>query len=248
MKKTVMGIALIVLALFILFKDSLGLSGIPFWPLCWGLGFGILAIDSLLEKSWYGAIFLGVLSFAGFNKIFGWLDVSFWTLLVVTILLMIGLKLILNPKMNLVYISTKGKSKSKADKIKTEVIDGVFSEHSDEHHDGASEISRDSGSDTVFGSNTRYINGDFVDTGGDIVFASSNLYFDNATIIGDKAVYSGDAVFSTVKLFVPKHWKVTFSGDKVFSSIKCPSSGQPTDKTLELTGDFVFSNVEVHYI
>jgi hypothetical protein len=83
---------------------------------------------------------------------------------------------------------------------------------------------------------------------GNIVFSGTSLYFANATILGDKAFYSGDAVFSNVKLYVPKDWNVEFAGDKVFSSIKTYPSPNPSGKTLVITGDYVFSNLEVFYI
>jgi hypothetical protein len=45
-----------------------------------------------------------------------------------------------------------------------------------------------------------------------------------------------------------KDWNVEFAGDKVFSSIKTYPSPNPSGKTLVITGDYVFSNLEVFYI
>lgn len=83
---------------------------------------------------------------------------------------------------------------------------------------------------------------------GDVVFSSASIYFDNALINGDKATYSGDAVFSSVKLYVPESWRVEMVGDRVFSGINLQPSGHPSEKTLVVTGDFVFSSLTVIYI
>ncbi|MHC5879225.1 hypothetical protein ACYT69_09895, partial [Streptococcus pyogenes] len=76
-----------------------------------------------------------------------------------------------------------------------DTIDGTFSSNND--------------SDTVFGNTTRYINDEnLTRVGGDVVFSGTSIYFANATILGDQAIYSGDAVFSSIKLYVPKDWHV----------------------------------------
>ena len=105
------------------------------------------------------------------------------------------------------------------------------------------------GNDTVFGNSTRYINDEnLTKVTGNLVFSGSSIYFANATIQGGEAIYSGDAVFSNVKLFVPKDWNVEFAGERVFSSIKTYPNHNPGGKTLVITGEYVFSNLEVFYI
>lgn len=103
--------------------------------------------------------------------------------------------------------------------------------------------------DTIFRSGTRYVTDeDLVDLSGDVVFGSSSIYVDNATMLGDKATYSGDTVFSSVRLYVPKNWRVDFTGERVFSSVTIRPNPSETTKTLIITGDVVFSSFEVIYI
>ncbi|KXT77685.1 hypothetical protein [Streptococcus sp. DD13] len=81
-----------------------------------------------------------------------------------------------------------------------------------------------------------------------MVFGSKCLYFDQAVMLGDQATYSGDAVFSTVKLYVPRQWAVDYVGDKILSSIKIVGAPTTSEKQLLVTGDLVFSSMEIHYI
>lgn len=226
MKKKFMGLGLIALALLILFKDALGLSNIPFWPTVGAVGFGMLAFNNLLEGEWVGTAVLGVISLSCANSIFNWFDISFGTLLLVAILLGIGFNMVFKPR-----------------RFKF-VFNGKTRKYS-HHGNGFSS----SGSDTVFGNTTRYVNDDnFIDLDGDLIFSGTSIYFDNAVILGDTATYSGDAIFSRVKLYVPQNWKVEFTGERIFSTIDAKPSGAPTDKTLVVTGDYIFSRLMIYYI
>lgn len=230
MKKTLSGFALVGLALFILFKDTLGLGDLPLWPTAGAIGFGILALHNLFDGEWVGAGVLGVLSFYFTNSIFDWFDISLGTLILVAVLLGIGFSMIFKPKRHSAFITINGKSMG------------------DDIDDTGTKKSQSTG-DTIFGSAARYVNDDhFVEVGGDVIFSGNSIYFDNATILGDAATYSGDAVFSRVKLYVPRNWKVEFTGDRVFSIIDAKPSGEMTDKTLFVTGDYVFSQLTVTYI
>lgn len=231
MKKTLLGLGLIGLAFVILFKDLIGLEGLPLWPMAGAIGFGILALNNLFDGEWVGAGVLGVLSFSCINSIFDWFEISLGTLILVAVLLGIGFSMILKPKKNRIIINGKP------------LGDYIHEQKSDTLGKG------ESNGDTVFGNATRYVNDDnFIDVGGNVVFSGNAIYFDNATILGDVATYSGDAVFSRVTLYVPKNWKVEFTGDRVFSTLDVRPSGELTDKTLMITGDYVFSRLMVVYI
>ena len=223
MKKTLLGLAFIALAVLVLLKETLGLGTLPFWPLIWTAVFVGLTLKSLCQKHWYHGIMFGLLTLVMLNSIYHWVEVSFWTHVLVGGLLLSGLNLLFGPSQNVFF--WKGSS-------------GV------EQHDSASP-----GADLVFASGTRYVTDDnFVAIGGDVVFSSVSLYFDQATMSGDTATYSGDAVFSSVQLFVPKNWQVELTGDRVFSLVTANASGQATDKTLIISGNYVFSRLVVYYV
>ena len=229
MKKTLLGAGLILLAAYILFRDAFlwPTWGLPLWTLIFVLGFGYGAVQNVLRRNYTSAYVCGVIALIILERHYGWLNVGTGTLVLAAILAGIGLGMIFKP----VMFRFDYKFNSEGDQI----VGGDFV--------------GEKGNDTVFGNSTRYINDEnLTKVTGNLVFSGSSIYFANATIQGGEAIYSGDAVFSNVKLFVPKDWNVEFAGVRVFSSIKTYPNHNPGGKTLVITGEYVFSNLEVFYI
>ena len=229
MKKSLLGAGFILLAVYILFRDAFlwPTWGLPLWTLLFVLGFGYGAVQNALRRNYTSAYVCGVIALIILERHYGWLNVGTGTLVLAAVLAGIGLGMIFKP----VMFRFDYKFNSEGDQI----VGGDFV--------------GEKGNDTVFGNSTRYINDEnLTKVTGNLVFSGSSIYFANATILGDKAFYSGDAVFSNVKLFVPKDWNVEFAGERVFSSIKTYPNHNPGGKTLVITGEYVFSNLEVFYI
>ena len=229
MKKTLLGAGFILLAVYILFRDAFlwPTWGLPLWTLLFVLGFGYGAVQNALRRNYTSAYVCGVIALIILERHYGWLNVGTGTLVLAAVLAGIGLGMIFKP----VMFRFDYKFNSEGDQI----VGGDFV--------------GEKGNDTVFGNSTRYINDEnLTKVTGNLVFSGSSIYFANATIQGGEAIYSGDAVFSNVKLFVPKDWNVEFAGVRVFSSIKTYPNHNPGGKTLVITGEYVFSNLEVFYI
>ena len=229
MKKTLLGAGLILLAVYILFRDAFlwPTWGLPLWTLLFVLGFGYGAVQNALRRNYTSAYVCGVIALIVLERHYGWLSVGTGTLVLAAILAGIGLGMIFKP---VLYR-----------------FDFKFDGERDQIFEG--DVVGEKGNDTVFGNSTRYINDEnLTRVTGNLVFSGTSLYFANATILGEQAIYSGDAVFSNVKLYVPKDWNVEFAGERVFSSIKTYPMHNPGGKTLVITGEYVFSNLEVFYI
>lgn len=100
MKKTLLGLAFIALAVLVLLKETLGLGALPFWPLIWTAVFVGLTLKSLFQKHWYHGILFGLLTLVMLNSIYHWVEVSFWTLVLVGGLLLFGFNLLFAPSQN----------------------------------------------------------------------------------------------------------------------------------------------------
>ncbi|MFC3927327.1 hypothetical protein ACVR05_05225 [Streptococcus caprae] len=231
MKKTLIGLGLIALAGYLLFGGSFNLPhlGISLWLLIFVVGFGLATLQNLLRKDWTSSYVCGVITFILLNHHFDWLKVSTGVFIFAAVLAGVGLQILFRPLNSTITIKGKG------------IHEYIGSEKK-------SSAKKASGADTVFGSNTRYVNGDVTEVGGDVVFGSSILYFDNAHLPLGHATFSGDAVFSSVKLYVPRDWTVEFTGDRVFSSVKLDPSYTAATNKLYVTGDLVFSSLVVEYI
>lgn len=218
MKKYILGIALLVLAGFVLFQEALPDLGISSWSLVWIVGVGYFFISSLVNRGVTSSVIFGLWLFILLNNEFSWLKISNRNFFLAGVLILIAVKLIFKPK----------------------TISSHFS-ISKEGFIGKRE--------TAFGSSTRYINDDnFVHDEAEVAFGSASVYFDNAEILGDTASFSVDAVFSSVKLYVPSNWRVDLQTDQAFSVINNPVNNQPTDKVLQVRADMAFSNLEIIYI
>lgn len=228
MKKILLGLAFLAAAIYLLFGKALPIPnlGIPFWPLLFILGFGFLAVHRLLHGKWMEAYVFSILTFVLLNHQFDWLAVGTGSIILAAILAGIGGSLIFSPKEGRLFIGGKP-------------IEAFRNDSEDLGSTSATD------SDTVYGSATRYINGDIVELSGDVVFASAVLYFNHANLPSGSATYSGDAVFSNVKLYLPQDWSVEFRGDRVFSTVKMDTKFSSTDKTLVIAGDLVFSSLEI---
>lgn len=234
MKRTLTGLALLALAGLILFKDYLKLPdiGMPWWLLLLTVVLAIDALQNLVHKHFLSSLCEAVVIFALLNQHFHWLKVSLGAIVLASVLAFCGCSLIFKNQRPRYYRSRDGKAK---------MVGWT--------NDPDMAAVHTQGADTVFAAKTRYINdAAFTNVSGDMVFSSNAVYFDNAMMAGTTATYSGDTVFSSLRLYVPKNWAVEVSGDTVLSAIDVKPSGYTTDKTLIITGDVVLSRINVYYL
>jgi len=98
MKKIILGLCLILAAVFLLFKDSIQLPmlDIPLWILICSAVFIIGAISSLSEKNYQGAIGSLAILFIILNSYYEWVNVATGSWIAAFVLGAIGLQLLLN--------------------------------------------------------------------------------------------------------------------------------------------------------
>lgn len=218
MRKYSIGIGLLVLSGLILFQDFLPDLAIPFWRLIFLMGTGYFFCESLWKKEFYTSFFFGTWFFILLNNQFHFLTVSTGTIILGAVLACLGISFLCKPKRGVVSF-----------------IDG--SRYSTDNRD------------TIFGSSTRYVQdhhfrGDDID----VVFGSTKVYFTEAIMAENKANLTIDSVFSDVKLYVPKDWRVEVGMTNVFSGVKNYSQLRNENPTLYVTGDLVFSQLTIYQL
>ncbi|HEM6392728.1 hypothetical protein HCC73_09780 [Streptococcus suis] len=218
MKKYGLGIALLVLAGLVLFRDSLGLHlALPFWTTVWFVLTFVTGFHRLVKLDWLASIFCFGLAFIAVNSVYDWVKLGTWNMVLSLVLLCLGLKLIFKPKKR---------------RLAHGVVTGVIG---------------DKGRETAFGSSTRYIHDDnFLHDSVEVVFGSSMVYFDQAIILGNKAEFHIDAAFSSVDLYLPANWQAVVELDSSMSAVNNYATGMG-EKMLHITGDMAFSTLNIYY-
>ena len=193
MKRLVMGCLFIGLAVLVLLKDSLGLhQEMPFWTTVWFVLSAVTGVHRLVKLDWIASLFCFGLAFIAANSVYDWVNFGTWTMVISLGLFCLGLSLMF-----------KSKSKFKSKRLKEVVRGEQFWEK-----------------ETSFGSSTRYIHDDnFLHDSVEVVFGSSTVYFDQAVILGDKASFRVEGVFSSVTLYLPTNWQAVVEAEQVFSTI-----------------------------
>ncbi|WP_074414238.1 LiaF transmembrane domain-containing protein [Streptococcus suis] len=217
MKKYGLGIALLVLAVLVLVRDSLGLHlAMPFWTTVWFVLTFVTGFHRLVKLDWLASVFCFGLAFIAANSVYEWVEFGTWNMVLSLVLLCFGLKLIFKPK-----------KRRPAHGVGTGVIG-------------------DKGRDTAFGSSTRYIHEEnFIHDSVDVAFGSSTVYFDQAVILGDKADFHIDAAFSNITLYLPADWQAVVELDSAMSTTNNYAS-EPKEKVLLVTGDMAFSTLNIY--
>lgn len=217
MKKYGLGIALLVLAGLVLFRDSLGLHlALPFWTTVWFVLTFVTGFHRLVKLDWLASIFCFGLAFIAVNSVYDWVKFGTWNMVLSLVLLCLGLKLIFKPKKR---------------RLAHGVVTGVIG---------------DKGRETAFGSSTRYIHDDnFLHDSVEVVFGSSMVYFDQAIILGNKAEFHIDAAFSSVDLYLPANWQAVVELDSSMSAVNNYATGMG-EKMLHITGDMAFSTLTIY--
>ncbi|HEM6310054.1 TPA: hypothetical protein U2C79_001660 [Streptococcus suis] len=218
MKKYGLGIALLVLAVLVLFRDSLGLHlAMPFWTTVWFVLTFVTGFHRLVKLDWLASIFCFGLAFIAVNSVYDWVEFGTWNMVLSLVLLCLGLKLIFKPK-----------KRRPAHGVGTGVIG-------------------DKGREIAFGSSTRYIHEEnFTYDSVEVAFGSSMVYFDQAIILGDKAEFHIDAAFSSVNLYLPANWQAVVELDSSISAVNNYATGIG-EKMLHITGDMAFSTLNIYY-
>lgn len=160
-------------------------------------------------------------------------EVSNWTIFLAAMLLGIGLEMLFGKK--------RFKKKMKFNYNSGNSF-GETIEYNDESHIDMQ---------VTFGSGIRYIDSpDFQSANLDCTFGSIQMYFDNASIVGDSATITVNANFAGVELYIPKEWQVINKIDSTLSGVdinrNCTT--RTAEKKIYLEGSVNFTGVDVKCI
>ncbi|MEW4354550.1 hypothetical protein AB1I63_06590 [Streptococcus pneumoniae] len=222
MKKNIIGILFLILAVNILIGGFWWKDvHVHIWLWAWVAFTGYVALTHLLQRDFIVTGIFGLLCVFALNKYYHFLAISNSVLVVATVCAVIGLQMIFKPK-----------------KWQKRFGQPTFRDKSSGNH-----------IDISFGSTTKYISdADFIDGSADVSFGDATVYLDNASMVEDSAHFGVDVSFGNLTIYIPKTWRVDLQVDNSFGSVEHSPVGDFCDKTLTITGDVSFGNLEIIYI
>lgn len=229
MKKYVLGISCLILAVLLLLQGHFGLPDLDWriFPMIGSFFFVYHAVKNLVKGHFPVAIFQAFIAFIILNRLFHFVDISVGVLLVAGILISIGLNLLFKPKRRS-FIQYSGDYKWKNERT----FDDDYLRK-----------------DVTFGSAVHYINSEnFVSDRAKVAFGNSEVYFDHAVIQGRDAVFHVEVAFGEMTLYVPSNWEVIPHIKSPFGHIEVPIVTREKEKCLILKGDVNFGQLKIVYI
>ena len=201
-----------------------------------------------------------------FQDALGFPEVPFWTLVLVTLLVTIGLNIMLPKRFrssNYIHIDVgdkrkkhKGKKKENRFDLKMEdgevVIDGDYEEVNERTKIEEGDDVNNPYISVSFGAASRYLHSDCLESAElSCSFGSLEAYFDNVKLSPNGAEVNVNCSFGSIEIYVPSHWRVIDDMNSSLANAEVNRHLMQNDAdspTLRVTGSVSLGNVEVNRI
>ena len=192
-------------------------------------------------------------------------EISFWPLVLVTILVTIALNLMLPKRfrsVHTIHVDFGTKGKKKRDKTENRfdlnyddgevVINGDFTEENEKTKIEEGDDANNPYISVSFGNVCRYLHSDCLESAElSCSFGNMEVYFDDVTLSPNGAEIDVTCSFGNVEIYVPSHWRViddisaSLANAEVSRKLMSNDADAPT---IRVTGNVSLGNVEVNRI
>lgn len=226
MKRIVIGVGLIVLAVLLFVQNYFDWWHGSFWMIGWSLVLLLLALYSLLRRRWSETVFW--LGFSGIllNRSYHFIDVSTGTLFLILLLVTAGIHILFPRSKEYKMLEFLGKNR------KVYVKESPQGDHIE----------------LTFGSSDKYISDPFERLHAEVAFGTLNLYLNHLEKETRDSTIMLELAFSSMTIYVPKNWQIKVQVDNVFSTISETRNAEIVDGVLYIVGDVAFSNLTIEYV
>jgi len=246
------GIFLILIAALVLANQFGGFLELGFWSIAVAALAVAYFIKCLVDLSFASLpIPLAALYYI-FQVPLGLPVITFWPLVLVTVLVTAGLHVLI-PQKRFVF---KHRKRNK-DTIYTgdSTVMGGSSIIDSEDFDGRIEEGGGDNNPRIsvqFGGGSRYLHADCLETVElDCSFGGLEVYFDHVQLSPNGAEAFLNCKFGAIELYVPAHWRIIDNMSASLGGVEIKNRRDPTDDnapTLTVSGNVSFGGVEVHRI
>lgn len=222
----IIGIAFILGAVGYLASELGFFESFSFTAIVFGIAFAGGAIGGLFNRSINQTVYCGGFCYYFIQNTLGLPRLSLWVILVSATLLVIGFSFVYGGK------KTSGK--------KNNSNHYQWGENSFNNHEEVK---------AIFADTEKFLNSKVLKSVTlKSIFSSIKIYFDEADMKDNQATVQVSVVFGEVMLFVPRYWNVECNPSVVFGDCNIRGKQGNYEKTLIVTGNVVFGDLEIIYI
>ncbi len=229
-KKWFWGIFFLLAAVFVIACQTGSFLHIGFLSILATILLAGLLIQSIADRSFFGAFLSAALLYLIYQKPLGFPVLSFWILLLAAVLASIGCHILFRNHWN-IHSGCR--------------CSDIFEAGSSENLDGNHVYAR-----TRFGESSKYLHSQNLQKGDfEVSFGEMQLYFDQAQISPEGAEIQLSCSFGAMKLYIPRQWHVVNRLKAGFGAVDAGSSAFSPDgsaPTLTVTGNASFGSIEIH--
>jgi len=248
------GILLILVAALVVANQFGGFLDLGFWSLAIAVLAVAVFVNCIVEYSFASLPIPIAALYYIFQEPLGFPVITFWPLVLVTLLVTGGLHIMI-PQKRFKFTYKKAKKK-KANNVEVIYTDdnGIGGTHS--INTGERQFEEGGGENNPrisvqFGGGSRYLHADALETVElDCSFGGLEVYFDHVTLSPNGAEAFLSCKFGAIELYVPSHWRIIDNMSASLGGVDYNGreTGDENAPTLKVSGSVSFGGVEVHRI
>ncbi len=247
-----MGVIFVLAAVLVVVGQFMSFATIGFWSILAGVVLVAAFVSSLVRLNFTGMFLALALLYTVFDEPLGLPHINFWVLLFASIIAGWGMSLLVRRRTRPGWDNSYQQNAPAGELPPYDPTCGAQPPQEAYPNYVAGEDGNHPSASVTFGATTRYLHSPALESGQfSALFGAVEVYFDQARLAGGRATVNCDATFGSVKLYVPRTWRVeenvnTFLG--AFDSDRKMATPMENGPLLMVTGNASFGAVEVEYV
>jgi len=270
------GILLILVAALVVANQFGGFLDLGFWSLAIAVLAVAVFVNCIIDYSFASLPIPIAALYYIFQEPLGLPVLTFWPLVLVTLLVTAGLHVIIpqkrfkfkykkkkkNKDVEVIYMNENGVSSSKTVKtpdveviyVNENDVSGSKQEDTSNNEEGQFEEGGEENNPRIsvqFGGGSRYLHANALETVElDCSFGGLEVYFDHVTLSPNGAEAFVECKFGAIELYVPADWHIIDNMSSSLGGVEYTGreSSNENSPTLKVTGNVSFGAVEVHRV
>ncbi len=239
----IMGVILIAIALFLIAQELGFTTGVSILEVIISLAFVGFGFQKIIKAEYPTGFICVGLAYYYSPEFLNLPHISFWIIILVSLLLGIGVGFIVGKKHTNIKTDRHGIHFEYDGNKKGSYYDAYDGNKKGSYYDAKDVV------EIQFGNYEKYYSSnDYEKSTVKCEFGGAKVYFNDAKMLNESAMLNLEVAFGHVDIYVPRDWCIKDELDTTFSSVDIKESDMVTKHTLILTGEVTFGGLSVHYI